>query len=407
MCSGRIRVSSVPDVNEPQAMIYLDYNATTPVDQRVMDRMLPYFCEHFGNPSSAGHAKGWTADAAVRRAAGQLAALVGGEADDYVFTSGATEAVNYGIKGVARTHPIGSHLITTATEHHAVLDSFEALEREGYETTILGVDSNGNIDLAELESAIKPNTVLVSMMWANNEIGTVHPIKKISEIVRSRGIPFLVDATQAVGKLPVTIDFVDLLACSAHKFYGPKGVGALYARRGRDGVRLQRFVDGGGQQHARRGGTLNVPAIVGMGEAASLCAADFKEEAERLSTLRDRLESLILDSCETAHVNARSVERLPQTASITFCGAPTTDMLLRLREVALSTTSACSSGSGTPSHVLTAIGLTPADCNSTFRISLGRPTTEEEVERAAEMICKAYAAVQPSKAAPVMEKPTA
>ncbi len=371
-------------------MIYLDYNATTPVNQVVLDRMLPYFTEHFGNPSSAGHAKGWTADAAVNRALTQVAALLGGEPDDYIFTSGATEAINYAIKGVAQTHPKGSHLITLASEHMAVLDCYTALESEGYETTFLGVDADGVVNLEELAAAIRPETILVSTMWANNEIGTLQPIEKISALVRPLGIPLMVDATQAVGKIPVSIKGIDLLACSAHKFYGPKGVGLLYARRGREGVRLRRFVDGGGQQKARRGGTLNVPAIVGMGEAAAMCDDELARDQKRLSALRDQFESTVLSACDTATVNAAGVERLPQTTSITFRGVSTTEMMLRLRDIAVSTASACASGAGAPSHVLTAIGLSAADAESTFRVSLGRPTTEEEVQQAASMFIDAY-----------------
>jgi cysteine desulfurase len=384
-------------------MIYLDYNATTPVDPTVLQRMLPYFSEHFGNPSSAGHAKGWTAEAAVNRAVDQVVSLLGGHSEDFVLTSGATEAINYAIKGIAQTHPKGSHLITLATEHKAVLDCYASLESDGYSTTILDVDSDGLINLDELKAAIRNDTILVATMWGNNEIGTIQPIEAISTIVRPLGVPLMVDATQAVGKIPVSVEGIDLLACSAHKFYGPKGVGALYTRRGRDGVRLRRLVDGGGQQRSRRGGTLNVPAIVGMGEAAAICAGKVASDYERLSTLRNRFEAIVLSECETAVVNAANAERLPQTSSITFRGASTTDMLLRLRELAVSTASACATGAGGPSHVLTAIGLSPADAESTFRVSLGRPTTDEEVERAAGLFVDAYAAVRLTRATPTAQ----
>jgi cysteine desulfurase len=240
-------------------------------------------------------------------------------------------------------------------------------------------------------------------MWGNNEIGTVQPIEAISAVVRPLGVPLMVDATQAVGKIPVSVEGIDLLACSAHKFYGPKGVGTLYTRRGREGVRLRRLVDGGGQQRSRRGGTLNVPAIVGMGEAAALCAGKVASDYERLSTLRNRFEAIILSECETAVVNAANAERLPQTSSITFRGASTTDMLLRLRELAVSTASACATGAGGPSHVLTAIGLSPTDAESTFRVSLGRPTTDEEVERAAGLFVDAYAAVRLTRTTPTAQ----
>jgi len=370
-------------------MIYLDYNATTPVDPAVLERMLPYFTEHFGNPSSASHAAGWTAEAAVGRAAGQLAGLLSCDPGDLVFTSGATEAINHGLKGVASIRGKGSHFITVATEHMAVLDCFASLEADGYRTTILSVDSNGMINLDELRAAITDETALIATMWANNETGVIHPIKEISSIAHEKGIALFVDATQAVGKVPVSVEGIDLLSCSAHKFYGPKGVGALYVRRGRGALRPRRLIDGGGQQHSQRGGTLNVPGIVGMGEAASIAAVQLLEDEPRLRALRDRLQNRIVTNCETAVVNGASVPRLPQTLSITFHGTPAESMLLRLRELALSTTSACASGSAKPSHVLTAMGLSPEDAASTFRISLGRPTTESDVDAAADMLIEA------------------
>ena len=377
-------------------MIYLDYNATTPVDPAVLERMLPYFSERFGNPSSAAHAMGWTAEAAVDRGAGQLAELLSCNAGDLVFTSGATEAINHAIKGVASVRGKDAHLITVATEHMAVLDCFASLAADGWRTTVLPVNGDGMIDLDLLRDSIANDTALIATMWANNEIGVIHPIAKIAEIAHVADVPLFVDATQAVGKIPVSVEGIDLLACSAHKFYGPKGVGALYVRRGRGAVRLKRFVDGGSQQRLQRGGTLNVPGIVGIGQAAQIAAERLSDEKNRLESLRDRLEKKLLSACDGAFVNGSGAPRLPQTLSITFPGAPAESMLLRLRDLALSTASACSSGSATPSHVLTAIGLSPEDAGATFRISLGRPTTESEVDAAAEQLIEAWRAATQS-----------
>lgn len=373
-------------------MIYLDYNATTPVAPSVMERMLPYFSDRFGNPSSGSHSYGWAAQAGVDAARESLGGLLGARPDDIVFTSGATESINAAIKGVASSAG-GRHIVSVATEHKAVLDTLESVSRDGTAVTILPVDARGQVDLDALSESIRDNTALVAVMWANNETGTIAPIDKIGAMVRERGVPLLTDATQAVGKIPVSLEHVDMLACSAHKFYGPKGVGALWVRRGRGAVRLPRFIDGGGQQSGRRGGTLNVPAIVGMGAAAEL-AGDLVEVANRLSGLRDTLEERLLAAHPDAHVNGDVTARLPQTTSITFPGFKAANLMAELRALAVSNASACSSGSGRPSHVLKAMGLSDADAGATIRFSLGRPTTEREINDAAGMIAEALAAVR-------------
>ncbi len=371
-------------------MIYLDYNATTPVDPAVVQRMLPYFAEHFGNPSSGSHAFGWTAAAAVEAASESLGALIGAAPTDIVFTSGATEALNMAIKGVThdRQRP---HVVTVGTEHKAVLDACASVKRNaGVEMTVLKTDRTGQVDLEALEHSLRENTVLVAVMWANNETGTVAPIAEIANIVRPRGITLLSDATQAVGKLPVDVANVDLLACSAHKFYGPKGVGALYIRSGRGGVRLPRLIDGGSQQRSRRGGTLNVPGIVGMGAAAELALESLSEEMARQIPLRDRLETDLLRRCAGAVVNGDVSSRLPQTTSVTFANTDATKLMAALRTVAVSAASACQSASGKPSHVLKAMGLSDADAHATVRFSLGRPTTEHELAEATDLVVKAW-----------------
>ena len=363
--------------------VYLDYNATTPVDQRVIEAMLPYFGTHFGNPSSKGHLFGWTADEACEKAREQLAGLIGAEPKCIVFTSGATEAVNTAVKGVAAAYRSkGRHLITIRTEHRAVLHAHQALEREGFEVTYLGVDSEGRVDLEELEDALREDTILVSAMWANNETGTLHPIEEIAELVRPRGILLMSDATQAVGKVPVSVEHVDLLACSAHKFYGPKGAGALFVRARDPRVQITPLLDGGGHEDGRRSGTLNVPGIVGLGEAARIAGEELDGFLARMTALRDRLESALLD-LPNAFVNTPTAERLPQTTSIRFEGTKGADMMMELRDLAFSAGSACSSGSGKPSHVLSAMGLSEDQSLATLRISLGRFTTDEQVDFAA------------------------
>lgn len=368
--------------------LYLDYNATTPVDPAVMEAMRPYFTEHFGNPSS-GHAFGWVADEAVGQARERLGALIGARPDALTFTSGATEAANLALRGTAAAYRgTKDHVVTVATEHRAVLDPARALENEGYRVTVLGVRPDGRLDLDELRAALTDTTLLVAVMWANNETGVVQPIPEIAEIVRERGVLFMTDATQAVGKIPVDVRHADLLVCSAHKVYGPKGVGALYRSRRRPRVRLEPEITGGGQEDGLRSGTLNVPSIVGFGKAAEVAAAQLGAEAERLAALRDRLETSLLDRIPDARVNGSAEHRLPNTTNLTFPGTHG-KLLPALRGVAASVGSACRTKSARPSHVLTALGLSDDDAFAALRLSLGRFTTADEIERAIEEIAGA------------------
>ena len=370
--------------------IYLDHNATTPVDERVLARMLPFFTEHYGNASSKGHPHGWAAEEAVEQAREAVAACLGAEVKEIVFTSGATEAINAALKGVAGAYARkGRHLVTVQTEHKAVLDTCRALERQGFAVTYLPVESNGLLDLDELDDALTNETILVAAMWANNETGVLQPIPEIAERVRARGILFMTDATQAVGKVPVSVSHADLMVCSGHKVYGPKGVGALYVRRRHPRVRLLPLVDGGGQERGLRGGTLNVPGIVGMGVALEIAYAEREAEAARLEALRDRFEAALLDHLPDVQVNGQTAPRLPQTANVAFRGVEAAKLVLALRDLAVSTGSACTSGSGKPSHVLQAMGLPDEDALATIRFSLGRFTTAEEIDYAIEHVLAA------------------
>jgi len=365
--------------------IYLDYNSTTPCDPRVVEAMLPYFTEKFGNAASRSHAFGWEGEEAVVQAREQVAALIGAEPGEIVFTSGATEGDNLALKGVYELYASkGNHIITVVTEHKAVLDSCHHIEKLGGEVTWLPVDAEGLIDLAELEAAIRPTTVLIAVMYANNEIGVIQPIKAISTIARKHGVLFFTDATQAVGKISVDVnrDGIDLLTLSAHKIYGPKGIGALYVRRKDPRVRLTAQMDGGGHEKGMRSGTLNVPAIVGMGKACALCAAEMETDARRIALLRDHLEKGLL-AIEGAHVNGSRTHRLPQTTNISFSYVDGQALLAGLgKDVALSSGSACTSASMEPSYVLTALGLGDDLAHSSLRLGLGRWTTQEEVDYA-------------------------
>ncbi|ARA94705.1 IscS subfamily cysteine desulfurase [Rhodothermaceae bacterium RA] len=367
-----------------QRLLYFDYNATTPVDERVLERMVPYFTQHFGNPSSSAHPFGWVAAEAVRQAREEVAEMLGADPAEIYFTSGATEGINTAIKGVAEAYAgKGRHIVTAATEHKAVLDACRALERRGARVTYLPVDGLGRVDPEELEAALTDETILVSIMWANNETGVLQPIEALAERVRRRGILFMTDATQAVGKVPVSVEHVDLLVLSGHKVYAPKGVGALYVRRRNPRVRLVPLLDGGGQERGVRGGTLNTPGIVGLGAALALARAEQPAEAARLAAWRDRLEAALRDDLgDDLQVNGAGTERLPQTSSLTFRGIPAERLMMNLRDLALSTGSACASGSGMPSHVLTAMGRSPAEAEATIRLSMGRFTTGEDVDYA-------------------------
>ena len=365
--------------------IYLDYNSTTPVDPRVLEAMLPYFTEKFGNAASRSHAFGWVGEEAVDIAREQVARLLGAETKEIVFTSGATEGDNLALKGVFEAYASkGNHIVTVVTEHKAVLDAAHHIERLGGEVTFLPVNPEGLIDLRQLEAAIRPTTVLIAIMYANNEIGVIQPIATISAIARRHGVLFFTDATQAVGKVPIDINRngIDLLTLSAHKIYGPKGIGAVYVRRRDPRVRLTAQMDGGGHERGMRSGTLNVPAIVGLGKACELCEQEMVAEAARVAKLRDRLEKGLL-AIEGARVNGSREFRLPHTTNISFPGVDGEALLAGLgKDVALSSGSACTSASMEPSYVLKALGVEDQLAHSSLRLGLGRFTTEEEVDYA-------------------------
>ncbi|MFD2286858.1 IscS subfamily cysteine desulfurase [Pedobacter petrophilus] len=364
--------------------IYLDNNATTPLDPRVLEAMLPYFTEKFGNAASRNHAFGWVAEEGVDYAREQVAKLIGCTEKEVIFTSGATEADNLGIKGVFEMYKEkGNHIITAVTEHKAVLDTCKHLEKNGARVTYLGVKEDGLIDLAELEAAMTPETILVSIMYGNNEIGVIQPVKEISAIAHKFGALFMTDATQAVGKIPVDVnaDGIDLMAFSAHKMYGPKGVGALYVRRKNPRVKVTSQMDGGGHERGMRSGTLNVPGIVGLGKACELCRLEMESETIRLSALRDKLEST-LNKMEESYVNGNTQHRLPHVANISFKYVEGEGLMMAMSDLAVSSGSACTSASLEPSYVLKSLGLSDDLAHSSIRYGLGRFTTEEEIDQA-------------------------
>lgn len=360
----------------------MDYNATTPLDKRVLEAMIPYLTEHFGNAASRSHAYGWKAAEAVDTARQQVADLLGCTSKEIVFTSGATEAVNLAIKGVfeAFRHK-GSHIVTVKTEHKAVLDTCQHLEKLGADVTYLDVDSEGNISLENLEKTIKKETILISVMAANNETGVIYPIKQIAEIAHRHGVLFHSDATQAVGKIPINAleDEIDLLNFSGHKLYGPKGVGALYIRKKLNIVAQQ---DGGKHERGMRSGTLNVAGIVGLGEAAEICQQEMDLEAKRLSKLRNKLETGILTQISMAKLNGNPQNRLPNTTNISFGRIDGEQLLMNLNEIAVSNGSACNSASTEPSYVLKAMGLDDESAYGSVRFSLGRMTQENDIDLA-------------------------
>jgi cysteine desulfurase len=378
--------------------VYLDFQATTPVDPDVFEAMRPYFTEHFGNPSSRNHPFGWAADQAVESARGQVASLIGCRAAEVVFTSGATEADNLAIKGVAQAYrERGTHLITTQFEHHAVLDSCKRLEKQGYQVTYLPVGREGVVEPEDVARAIAPQTILVSVMMVNNEIGTVQPLAEIGRLCKARGVLFHTDAVQGVGKLPVAVDALgaDLLSLTAHKMYGPKGVGALYVRTGSPRVRLAPQLDGGGQEKGRRSGTLNVPGIVGLGAACALAGRTMAAEGARLTALRERLWQGLGMRLDGIRLNGHATKRIPGNLNIAFEGVDAAALIMSLKDIAVSPGSACSSGSTGASHVLHAIGIGDL-AHSSVRFGLGRGTTEEEVDyvvgRAAQEVARLRAA---------------
>ncbi|MEI9933825.1 MAG: IscS subfamily cysteine desulfurase [Ferruginibacter sp.] len=362
--------------------VYLDNNATTPMDPRVLEAMTPYFLEHFGNAASRNHIYGWEAEEAVNVAREQIAKLIGAETKEIIFTSGATESDNLAIKGVFEMYAgKGNHIITVNTEHKAVLDTCKHVEKNGGEITYLDVNAEGLIDLKKLEAAIKPATILIAIMYANNETGTIQPVKEISELARKHGVLFFTDATQAVGKIPIDVnkDGIDLMAFSAHKMYGPKGIGTLYVRRKNPRVKIMAQMDGGGHEKGMRSGTLNVPGIVGFGKACELCRLEMEEESKRLSKLRNKLENALLQLNEIA-VNGSREYRLPHVTNISFKHIKGEGLLMGFnKNIAVSSGSACTSASIEPSYVLKALGLNDDLAYSSLRFGLGRFTTEEEI----------------------------
>ena len=363
--------------------IYLDNNATTPMDPRVLEAMIPYFTEHFGNAASRNHPFGWEAEEAVDYAREQVAKLIGADPKEIIFTSGATEGDNLAIKGVYEMYASkGNHIITAVTEHKAVLDACKHIEKTGGEVTYLQVSEEGLIDLKELEAAIKPTTILIAIMYANNEVGVIQPVKEIAALAKKHGVLFFTDGTQAVGKIPVDVikDGIDLMAFSAHKMYGPKGVGAIYVRRKNPRVKVTAQMDGGGHERGMRSGTLNVPGIVGLGKACELCRLEMAEDTARISKLRDKLEQG-LTKLEESYVNGSKEHRLPHVSNISFKYVEGEGLMMGFnKNIALSSGSACTSASLEPSYVLKALGLGDDLAHSSLRFGLGRFTTEEQID---------------------------
>jgi cysteine desulfurase len=371
-----------------EKQVYLDYQATTPVDPKVLSAMLPYFQGTFGNAASRNHSFGWDAETAVDASRKSIAEAIGASAREIVFTSGATESNNLAILGVARMYkPKGQHIITCATEHKAILDPAQYLGKEGWEITILGVDANGHIDLDELRSAIREDTVLVSIMHGNNEIGTLHPIAEIGAICREKGALFHTDATQTLGKEEVNVQDmnIDLLSASAHKMYGPKGIGILYVRRRNPRVRLEPVQHGGGHERGARSGTLNVPGIVGFAKALELCLEDRDGEQKFVAGMRDRLQKRLTDALEHVHLNGDENARLACNLNLSFAFVEGESMLMGMHGIAVSSGSACTSASLEPSYVLRALGVGDELAHSSIRFSVGRFTTEEEVDHSADL----------------------
>ena len=379
----------------PKTPVYLDYHATTPVDATVLESMLPWFTRDFGNPASRSHAYGWKASEAIEIARGQVADLLHADSKSIIFTSGSTEGLNMAIKGLAETSgQIGKHIITVATEHHAVLDTVDWLNRKGYELSILPVDGNGILDTEHLRNTIRNDTIMVLVMWANNETGVVQHIKEIGLLCHQAGVPLVCDATQAAGKISIDLAQipVDILAISAHKMYGPKGVGALYINPSMK-VKPAALIHGGGHERGYRSGTLNVPGIVGLGSASALRKEHLLADQDRLLQLRDQFEKSILIALEEVSVNGHVCDRLHTVSNLKVRFVDSQAVMSRFRsDLAISSGSACSSANPEPSHVLLAMGLTPAEAKGSFRISLGVPTTLAEIEIAARIFIEAVEA---------------
>jgi cysteine desulfurase len=363
--------------------IYMDNHATTPMDPRVLGAMTPYFTDVFGNAASRNHSFGWQAEEAVEKARKQIADLIGATAKEVVFTSGATESNNLAIKGVAEMYAEkGNHIITAATEHKAVLDTCKRLEKDGIRVTYLPVQTNGLVDLDQLQNAITDKTILISIMYANNEIGVLQPIAEIGKIAKAKGVLVHTDATQAVGKVPVNVikDNIDLASLSGHKMYGPKGVGALYVRRKSPRVQITAQMDGGGHERGMRSGTLNVPGIVGLGEACALCQAGMPEESKHMAYLRDKLRGKLEKELDEVYINGTMEHRLPNNLNISFAYVEGESLLMGINDIAVSSGSACTSATLEPSYVLKALGAGDDLAHSSIRFGLGRFNTEDEVD---------------------------
>ncbi|MCG3172945.1 MAG: Cysteine desulfurase IscS [Myxococcota bacterium] len=363
--------------------IYMDNHSTTRVDPRVVEKMLPYFTDEFGNAASRSHPFGWHAEEAVEKAREQVASLIGANGKEIVFTSGATESDNLAIKGVASFYKEkGKHIITTRIEHKAVLDTCKRLEQEGYEVTYLETGKSGVVDVKDVEAAMRPDTILVSVMAANNEIGTVQPLEEIGRLCRQKGVLFFTDAVQAAGKIPLDVERmnIDLLALSAHKMYGPKGVGALYVRRKNPRVRISPIIDGGGHERGMRSGTLNVPAIAGFGEACRLAQEEMPEESKRILALRERLHQGLASQLEDIYLNGDPVRRLPGNLNLSFAYVEGEALIMAISDVAVSSGSACTSASLEPSYVLRALGVEEELAHTSIRFGIGRFNTEEEID---------------------------
>nr|WP_136920163.1 IscS subfamily cysteine desulfurase [Polyangium aurulentum] len=373
-----------------QTPIYMDYHATTPLDPRVLEAMLPYFTEKFGNAASRSHSFGWTAEEAVTHAREKIAKLIGAQnPKEIVFTSGATESDNLAVKGVAELYKEkGNHIITTVIEHKAVLDTCKRLEKQGYEVTYLPVGTDGLVSPDDVAKAIRKETVLVSVMLANNEVGTIQPIAEIGKITRAKGVLFHSDAVQGIGKTPFDVDAmnVDLASITAHKMYGPKGIGALYVRRSKPRVRLAAQLDGGGHEFGMRSGTLNVPGIVGFGKAAEIMLNEGKAESERILALREKLRKRLMTELDEVKVNGSLEHRLPGNLNVSFAFVEGEAMIMAIKDVAVSSGSACTSASLEPSYVLHAMGVGDDLAHSSIRFGLGRFTTEEEVDFVADLV---------------------
>ena len=372
--------------------IYLDYQATTPVDKRVLDTMLPFFTDAFGNAASRNHAFGWVAEEAVDTSRAQIASLINASEKEIVYTSGSTEAINLAMKGVGEMYASkGKHIITCLAEHKAVLDTAKHMEKHGFEVTYLQPDSNGAVSAEQFRDAIREDTILCAIMWANNEVGTINPVREIGAVCREKGVLFFSDSTQAVGKIPVDVeaDNIDMLCFSGHKIYGPKGVGALYVRRRKPRVRLVAQMDGGGHERGMRSGTLNVPGIVGLGKACAVAEQDMQKDIAHSNGLRERFEKKIFDALDYVFINGDENKRLPGCSNLSFAYVEGESLIMGFKDLAVSSGSACTSASLEPSHVLQSMEVGDELAHSSIRFGFGRMTTEAHIDFAADQVIEA------------------